>query len=453
MSNEVQLFLEILLTILFGAVLGLETETREIEKEGKILATKKEKGRIGGVRTYAILSLLGGIAGIFYKIDQHILVYILFIAVIGLILSAYILNVQIKRAFGLTTEIAVLIAFILGFLTTSQLLPVWLIIVILVMLVFFLSQKRGIGSIIQKIEHKEVIDVIKFSLVAAVILPILPRANFTVQDAANLLNVGVENANIAKIVLVNPFDLWLIVVIISGINLFGYFLSRMIGSRRGLLVTGAISGIISSTSAVISFASKSKSKENKDSSIQLAAAALVANSVSFLSLGVLMLVNYNLFFTKALIPFGSMFVSGLLISFYYLLKSRKNSKKHDIPIKYEPFSVLPAIKFVLIIVVITFLIQFLEVFNVNNIFVVGVTALSGVTGMEASTIAFTTLSHDGIVSLQTAVIALGFANFINFLAKSAYAFVMGNRNFAVHLTTGLLLVAIIGALSIVFVNF
>lgn len=451
MNQQLELFALILLSILFGAILGLETETREIETKGKTAANKKEKERIGGVRTYAVLSLFGGIAGIFFTMQQFVLVYILFLAMIGLILAAYVLNVQIKHAFGLTTEVAVLIAYILGFLTTSKLLPIWLILVILVMLIFFLSQKRGIGSLITKIEHKEVIDVVKFSLIAVVVLPILPNTNFRVSDFANILGLSLENPNVGNITLLNPFNLWLIVVLVSGINLFGYFLSRIIGTRSGLLLTAAISGFISSTSATISFAAKSKTKENKDNSMSLAGATLIANAFSFITIALLMFVNNKIFFSKAIWTFLIMFVVGIIIGLYYLYKN-KSKAKNEIAIKYEPFSVLPALKFVLIIVTITFVIQILQLFKVNNLLVVGITALSGITGMDASTIAFSNLANDGVITLQIAILALVVANAINFVAKIVYSYIGGSSKFASKVAFGLIVSAIIGLLGLLFIG-
>lgn len=451
MIPQIELFAEILLTILFGAILGLETETREKEKSGIKAASKKERERIGGVRTYAVISLFGGIAGVFYVMQQQVLVYILFLAIIGLILAAYILNVQIKHAFGLTTEVAIIIAFILGFLTTSKLIPIWLTLVILVMLAFFLSQKRGIGALISKVEHKEIIDVVKFALVAIVVLPILPNQNIKLIDIASLVSMQIDNTELANLTLLNPFNTWLIVVVISGINLFGYFLTRIIGSRRGLILTSAIGGFISSTSAIISFASRSKHKEGKSSSYALAGAGLIANSFSFITIAVLMLVNNRDFFSKGIWSFLIMFVVGVVVGLYFIYKD-KSSTKHDLPISYQAFSVLPAIKFVLIIVGISLLIQVLQLVQVNNILVLAITALTGFTGMDPATIAYSSLVKDGVISLQLGVISLILANGINFFAKILYSYVIGSKEFARQMALGLILTAIIGGLGLLFLN-
>lgn len=451
MSGQIELFAEILLTILFGVILGLETETRVIEQKGKVNAQKNEKERIGGVRTYTVISLFGGIAGLFYVMQQFTLVYILFFAIIALILAAYILNVQIKHAFGLTTEVAIIIAFILGFLTTSHILEIWLILVILVMLAFFLSQKRGIGTLINKIEHKEIIDVVKFALVAVVVLPVLPNVNIKLVDLTNLVGFHLDNQSLGNLTLLNPFNMWLIVVLVSGINLFGYFLTRIIGSKRGLLLTAAISGFISSTSAIISFAAKSKTKENKNSATQLAGASMVSNSFSFFTIALLMLVNYKQFFIKGIWSFVIMFIVGIVIGAYFLYKNR-TSTKHDLEIKYEPFSVVPAFKFVLIIIGITLLIQVLQLFQVNQFLVLGITALTGFTGMDAATIAYSNLARDGVITLQIGIISLILANAINFFAKVVFSAFGGSGQFTKRLAIGLTLTAIIGLLGLLLIN-
>ena len=105
------ILIRLIITIAFGAILGIESETREVATQGRAQKEKTEPQRLGGVRTYSVLAMIGGIAGIFYLSEALPLVYMIFGAVILLVLAAYILNVQIKKAFGLTTELAILITF------------------------------------------------------------------------------------------------------------------------------------------------------------------------------------------------------------------------------------------------------------------------------------------------------------------------------------------------------
>lgn len=448
MQSEV--FIKILLTIIFGAILGLETETREIEKIGHKKADAEEKGRIGGVRTYTVISLFGGIAGLFYNAHEYLLVYILFSAIILLILAAYILNVQVKRAFGMTTEIAIIITFILGFLTTSELVPVITVLIILVLLTFFLSQKRGIGQLIHKIGHQEVIDVIKFGLVAIVILPLLPNKDFYLSDLTNALNL--QNVNLEQFknfVILNPFQTWFIVVLITGISLAGYFLSRIFGKGRGILLTAMVSGIISSTSATISFATKDKKNPGNHYWLY-AGAVLISTAFSYTILALFIFIGSRDLFLKIYPFLLIMFTTGFVVGLIYLAKQKLIHSKGDFEVKYEPFSIGPAIKFVSFIVAIKLLIQFLQILHINNNLLIAITALSGVVGMDAQTIAFSGLVSSGVITITIGILAFLLTNIINYLAKISYAYLLGTRKFLYLLILGLIIMALSSLVGFLF---
>ncbi len=448
-----EIFIKILLTIVFGAILGLETETREIEKKGKEVALKQEKGRIGGVRTYTVLSLFGGITGLFYLENQIGVVYILMVAMILFTLAAYVLNVQIKHAFGLTTEIAIIITFVLGFLTTSNILPITLVLVILVLLTFFLSQKRGIGFLIQKIEHKEIIDIIRFGLVSIVILPILPNQDFFLSDVVKLFsNASIDLGSFKNFVLINPFQVWFIVVLISGLNLLGYILSRIFGKTKGLFAIGIFGGLISSTSTTITLAHKAKSDpKGEDNTNLYAGIALIANAISFVELFILLLVSSKTLFFRTLYINITVLVIGTIVGIFFIYRHHHlfdGKKHHDIKISYEPFSVTPAIKFVAMIILIKLGIQFIELTPLNNLFI-PLTALSGATGTSAPTIAIAGLIDIAAITLSAGFITYLLLNVVNFLAKIFFSYFQGTRQFAGKVTIGLVITSLAGIIALV----
>jgi uncharacterized membrane protein (DUF4010 family) len=444
--EQSEIFLRILLTVVFGAILGLETETREIETKGKYKAIKEEKSRIGGLRTYTILSLIGGIAGLLFNAEELILVYITFIGIIGLIISAYIQNVQLKQAFGMTTEIAIMITFLLGFLTTSNLVPIAVNIFILVILAFFLSQKRGVGNFIDKIQHNEIIDVLKFGLISAVILPLLPNHVYYVHDAIDALNMQINTENIPtdllNISLINPFKIWFVVVVISGISLGGYVLSKMIGSKKSLLLTSIMGGLISSTSTTVSLAHKSKTQDNKQLERSFAGGAIIANAVSFISIITLLSILSSKLLEKTYLVLISMFSIGLITGLYLIISSsNKKTKTQTLDLKYEPFSVSPALKFVSIILLITIGVQLLELINVKPILII-VTALTGVLGFDPATIALSELVQSSQVAVNTGVIILLLANIINFISKIFISYKLGSRVYFKTVLIGLVITAL-----------
>jgi len=444
--SQIDIFIKILLTIVLGSILGLETETREIEKEGLDKAEKDEKQKIGGVRTYTVISLFGGVAGLFFSAGQNIIAYLLFLTIILLIVSAYILNVELKKAFGMTTEIAVVITFTLGFLTTSNLIPLSSILAILIFLSFFLSQKRGIGSLIQKIQHKEVIDMITFGLISLVILPLLPNQTYYLNDFLNSVNFNLlSNTSVHNFAILNPFQIWLLVVLVSGLNLFGYILSKFTGKSKGLYLAGVFWGLVSSTSVTISIAQKAR-KEKKGYSDIYASIILVSNAVSFVEiLFTTYIIGVELFFKVVPIVF-LLFVTGVIASLFFTFRQRLKNIKHedidDLNINYEPFSLMPALKFVGLILGIQIIIQLIKILlpSAVSIFLV---SLTGVIGLTPGTIVIGNLLSFGNVSLKLAVLAFILLNFVNFIAKIIYSYKLGNKELGNRILVGLSFSAIV----------
>jgi uncharacterized membrane protein (DUF4010 family) len=447
-----ELLIRILVTVVLGSILGLETETREIEKKGKEKAISEEKSRLGGLRTYTILSLFGGVAGIFYLENLNGIIYLMLGGIIVLILSAYILNVRLKNAFGLTTEVAVLMTFLLGFLTTSNIISIEIVLVILVLLSFFLSQKRGFGSLINKIQHKELIDVIKFGLITIVLLPLIPNREFLVSDLFDFLSLNSNisiNRDILDISLINPFKMWIIVILISGLDLLGYILSKFIGAKRGIYLAGFVGGLVSSTSTLISLAHKSKNEKNKGKTSLLAASALASNSASYIDTSIILLVGSLALFNLMIVPFLVMLVIGILISLSYIYSNSKDKVSgSSFTLDYKPFSIVPALKFVIIIIGIKIFVQLIQLLNLGNS-VMLVTAISGIVGFDPVVLAMADLYEEGTVSLKLAAITLVIANLLNFFAKITYSYIGGNKLFLKKVFQGLFFVGI-GSLVVIF---
>lgn len=433
--------IDIIFSILVGLILGLETETRT--------SVKDEKSKLGGVRTYTMLSLFGGIAGIFYLNNLTIFSVLLFLAVFGLVISAYIWNIKLNGAFGLTTEVAVIITFILGFFATSKIIPLELVLVILVLLLFFLSGKTGITNLVSKIQHQEVVDFIKFGIIALVILPFLPNSDVYLSDLLNYigLNNALEaNSQFNSFLLLNPYSLWFTVVLISGFGLLGYVLSKFIGTTKGSVITGFFAGFISSTAAVISLAAKSK--KNSKSTISYVASALLANSSSFIVVGALVLVSSQILFEQTFLFFIILFITGIVCSALLLIKASRNHEVSE-DVKYEPFTVIPAIKLVTIILVVRLVIQFLQLSNTDENLIIFFTSLAGLAGIDAPIVAIAGLLNAGNISVEMAVLAVVLINAVNFIAKIVYGFVFGEKKFGWTLGAGLAVSLVVGGLVVV----
>lgn len=442
------ILIRLLVTIVFGAILGIESETREVANQGKDLKEKTEPQRLGGVRTYSVLALIGGISGIFYTSGAYPIVYMIFGAVILLVLAAYVMNVQIKKAFGLTTELAILITFLIGFLTTSSLIEISIVLVLLILLTFFLSQKRGFSVLIERINHVEITDLIKFGLVSVVVLPLLPNQTFTIQHILDLVNARelITAPDILTISVINPFRVWSIVVVISGINLIGYLIGRLFGNRNSTLLTSIAGGLISSTSTTIAFAASAKTNAKQPGAeYTYAGGTVIANAVSFVTILTFLALLNNQLLGKLIMPFSVMLVIGIIVGVIITLRGNKSNITLQ-PSTQSNFSLLPAIKFVLLIVAITIAIQLINLIQ-NQAVTVIATALSGVIGMDPATIAISDLVRTETLSLQLGAVILLIANAVNFGAKFVYSYIYGTPRFARYVGLGLVL-TLIGSILI-----
>lgn len=456
--SDLDIFVRLLLAIGFGAILGLETETRATAEEQEAENPPADKPldkaigkpqtddvihnfRLGGVRTYTLLSLFGALGGLLYASQQYVFGYLIFAAVILLIIAAYVLNVWYRKAFGITTEIAILIATIIGFMSTSQLVSIQILTVIVVVLTFVLSQKRGIGALVSKIAHEELIDIFKFTIVALVVLPFLPNMDVLFGDlpfVQTLMKDGHVSRQIADVVILNPFRLWQYVVLISGFSLLGYFASRALGKTRGLLLTGILGGLISSTSVILSMAGRSKNEADDSTNRSLAGSALVAHAVSFVSSSVLALSVSFVFLTQILPVSLAMSLVALLVGVFLLLRVPATIDSQVIVVKHEPFSLNLALKFALFLTLLRLIVQLANIYLPDSAFVV-VTALSGFAGIDVPTIALAELVADSNINVNLAVITFIAVNIVNFAAKSLYAYWQGSKRFAQGIMFGMVL--------------
>lgn len=456
--NDLEIFLRLLMAVGFGAVLGLETETRTSEEDkstGHAKPDSRESSilmryRLGGVRTYIVLSLFGAVGGLLFTAGQPVFGYLVFAAILLLVLSAYILNVWYQRAFGITTEIAILIATLVGFLATTNLVSLQILVVVIVILTFVLSQKQGVGMIVRRIAHEELSDIVKFTILVVVILPFLPNQDVYLRDfsfIANAIANGQLGDRIGEIAIINPFRLWEYVVLISGFSMLGYFATKIWGKTRGLVFTGVFGGFVSSTTMILSMAGKSKQLGNKASNA-LAGAGLLSHGVSFLQIGVLALSTSFVFFDSSFSVLFTMSMSALIIGLLLIWRNRHETK---FEVEHHPFSLNLAVKFALLLSIVKLLIQITNISLPPTAFVI-VTAISGVAGMDVATIALGELVGLKLINPDLALFTFVMTNAVNFVAKAVYARLSGSKQFAkvieIAMAVGILLTLVVWWLQV-----
>jgi uncharacterized membrane protein (DUF4010 family) len=396
-----------LVSIALGVFLGTE---REISKS-------RSGEKVGGVRTFALITLLGTILAHLSGRYPYVLV-VGAAAFMFLVIAGYwkigMLDV------GITTEVGAIMAFFIGVLCYEER---GLAVILTILVGFILAIKKSAHRLIEKISDEELMDTLKFAIIALVILPVLPREPI---DPLHVLN---------------PYNLWLLVVFISGIGFVGYFLIRIFGTRVGTGLTGVLGGLASSTAVTVTMSHRSR----QTTSILFPAlfAATVANSMMFLRIVVEVFVVNQELIMELWIPMVVMMITGLTATSYFWMK--QTPQKIDVRVQ-DPFTLLPALKFGVFFAVVLLVSKAASVY-LGEIGIYATSLFSGLADVDALTLSMATLAGTE-VSKRVAVDAIILAAISNTITKTAIAVLFGSQEFRRYLLMTSAAIMVMGVLTL-----
>lgn len=392
-SNQTTINLAI--ALLLGAIIGLERgwDARE-QKPGE---------RIAGIRTFALVGLLGGISAVLALEITTWAFPVMLVSVAAIGLVAYSERLEHIRNFSVTGMVGMLLTFCFGAVAVAV-DPV-IATASAVVTAIILDNKEEIHGWVQKLQAHELDAALKLLLISVVMLPLLP------------------NAAMGPGGVLNPREIWWMVVLIASISFVGYFAIRVAGARKGILFTSLFAGLSSSTALTLHF-SRQASK-NPDFNPQFAAGILIACGTMFPRILV-----YCLIINTALLPSLIWPVAVMTILLYgpALLIWTRHSRQFQVSqpsLSQNPLDLSSALVFGLLLTAILVLGEFLK----NSFGDAGIYALaatSGVADVDAITLSLTRMSNDGL-GMNTAVLGIVIAAAVNNLVKSGMAWTIGNR--------------------------
>jgi uncharacterized membrane protein (DUF4010 family) len=386
------------LALRFGAALGL----------GLLLGLERERKRdaellFGGVRTFALIALLGAVGAFLEReLNQGWLVLVAFVAVGSLVVVSYAMTAS-RGELGITTEITALLAFIVGALCGWSHVDVAAVVTVVCLLL--LTLKDYLHRLARRVELADVEATLKFAVISVIILPLLPNEAF-----------GPPPLDV-----INPYKIWLMVVLIAGLNFLGYVLVKVFGSEHGLFVTGILGGLVSSTAVTLSFSQRSRQEPAMSSAFVLA--IVVAWTIMFLRVVVIVgMVNRSLAGGLAL-ALGLMAVAGLLVSLVLWRRTRFHGRG-VVTAGTNPFELGEAIKFGLLFGVVTVVAKAAEVYlGETGLYIAG--ALAGLTDVDAISLSMANLAAAEPESLNVAARTIVIAVVSNTLTKTGMAVFLG----------------------------
>lgn len=394
----------IILSLGFGAVLGLERE---------IIIQRTGDKNFGGIRTYSFIGLLGAMTQILSgKIDTNIL-FLGYISILILTTSAYIADrINDKSKVGITSEITALITFIVGVLCGLN--EVFLALVCTLSVLSILALRNTLHKFAKNLENEEIYASLKFGIIAFIVLPLLP--NITLDPLGAF----------------NPYKTWFIIVLITGLNFLAYILTKFLGAKKGITLSAFFGGFVSSTAVNLNLAEKSKEKLVPVHYLILA--LLLAQASSLMMTGIeLFMLNKELF-KQAIVPIG--LTSFLMIGYSIFHSSRSKKTKKilaDSEIKISsPFTLSQAL---ILGGIFTGMIFVMKLINHNigetGLYISG--ALSGLISVDATAIAISEIAGSEITYTEgTKIIMLSIMT--SMLQKCFVLWTIGTREFAIKAT-------------------
>ena len=404
--------LKVLIALAIGALIGIERERKQSDKQ-----------EFAGIRPFTITPLFGILSAYLSQFYNNFII-LAFLGLIFIVGLSYYRSTLQDDDIGITTEVVAMVTFILGALCFTE-EGLFIAPIIAIIITALLAYKSYLHHFIQHVSEKELINTLKFLIIAFVILPLLPNETF------------------GPLGVFNPYQIWLIVVFISAISYVGYVAIKVIGPEKGLSLTGLIGGLVSSTAVTTAMAARVKETEVL---IRIAVFATVLSSsmMFFRVLFEVLIINTSL--TPLLIvPMLSMGVTGIILAFLVLKKSE--NKNVDAKIKLSnPFSLKPALIFGLLFIGILFLTKFADIYFGNaGLYVTSL--ISGLADVDAITISMALLAKDTI-SYDIAVNAITLAAISNTLVKFIIALFFGTRQFGKIIGIIFAVIIAVGLLSI-----
>jgi uncharacterized membrane protein (DUF4010 family) len=437
------LFINLLLAIIFGATIGLE---RESSKQGE-----SRVGTVGGIRTFALISLIGALAGVLF-INQYASLALCMVGGFTLLLiSNYLAESYTSKDYGITSELSAFATFFIGLLVVIEIIPLQITVAIFVMLVFIMSLKSRTTQLMAGISKNEVQSFISYAIIALVALPVLPDTAYRLKDMPFLHGImqgfNVDLGAFETMDLINPRKIWMVVVLITGIDVFGYILGRVVGNKSGFALTSFMAGFVSSTSATQSLAQRSK---NASFVNHLVGAAVLANLASFLQIFLLVgPLNPRWLVSIAPSILLMIFVAGLIAVIFLKKKEPQEAKESGEQNTGNIFSLLPALKFAGILIVIKIVTKICLIVFGQSGFVIS-SVIASFAGIDAIMVNLADMAGHTI-TYKFAFITFLAINATNLLSKSVYSYLQGNRQFALRFLFSVLVIAFTGAIWLIFI--
>jgi uncharacterized membrane protein (DUF4010 family) len=338
--------------------------------------------------------------------------------VLGMIMGiSYYFHIRDLQDYGATTMVVALITYCIGPLIILQ--PPWMVLLIIVTVLILTELKETFSSISGKFDRYEFITLAKFLIIAGIVLPVLPDE--PILHGMNL----------------TPYRIWLAVVVISTISYTSYLIKKFLFPQAGVILSGILGGLYSSTATTILLARKSAGDPGNVKQYM----AGIIFSIGMMYLRILLLI---LFFNRTLFAsvwywFIILFLVTMLSGFAILLFRRKATAtgEHELPADKNPLEFKMALVFTAMYIALSMI-----TFGVLDRFgVPGLSVLSCIVGLtDIDPFLISLFQGKFGVTADNILMATFQAIVSNNVLKLAYALIFAPKNARIFLVPCFLLI-------------
>lgn len=415
---------------------------------GLLIGLERERvqSQMAGLRTFALIALAGALCGLLEPALGNAAIFGGFIA-LGLVMLGANLRERTRLEHepdlrkldpGMTTEVAVVLVFALGahaMVGDDRVLTITSGVVTALLL----HLKPQLHGMAEKVGSRDMKAVLQFVVAAFVIYPILPEDPVDPMGAISLREV------------------WLMVVLVSGLSLLGYFLFRTVGQRAGALLSGAVGGLISSTATTVTLSRHAKHVASM--SRLLAVAIALASAVVYVRVVVEMGIIAPGLVAHAWVPFALLFVVSLALCGvgYWLVRrgdaeddEAAQEKLNEAIGKRNPAQLRVALIFAVLYAAIKLAVSYASE-RLSQSWLYAIAMVSGLTDVDAIALSMSKMVADGGLEADMAWRLVLIAVLANLVFKAGIAVVLGGLRmlrelawlFGVQLALGVVLLLVL----------
>lgn len=412
---------QLLLGAALGAFVGLRREIDNQTKAHEVFM---------GFRTMALMSTFGVVSTLFDSMNY--LPAVCFAGLMTFLAIAYANGAFRMNMIGLTSELCAVFMFWIGVLVGYEQLVLAIILTVLIggLNAFKDDLHRFAGTI----SNKEWRGALQLLIVSGAVLPFLPREP------------------IDPMGIIVPFNIWFLVIMISGIGFLGYFLTKYIGVKSSVALTAFLGSIVSSTAVTTSMADQSK--RAKLTGI-FTVGVLVAVATMQIRVAIEIVAWGTPEMTKALIAIPlSMALAAAGMAGYFFWRTNKKHKfdkpktgkpSADVDLQ-SPFELGPALKFGGVFVVVLLALALGQKY-LGDSGVYMAAFLSGFVDVDAIVLSSLESVKLGEMEPVLAERAILIAVAVNNLVKILYVAVLGNRKMVRKVAVGIMVTTLVGVLT------